>query len=224
MIANINNSEINIEGAIFDLDGTLIDSMKIWHDVSLIYMRLNGIEPPEDFQKKFLKLSIVQAATLFNENYFPNIPVEEIIKQINALVEDFYFNEALPKKGVKDVLQYFKENNVKMCIATATDRYLVEKCLERNNLLEYFSEIFTCTEVGSGKDTPVIYTKALKQLNTPKENTYIFEDAFYAIRTAKAAEFNVIAIEDEYETRKDKAKKRADYYLHNWSEIIKNPR
>lgn len=224
MIININNSEINIEGAVFDLDGTLLDSMKIWHDVSLVYMRLQGIEPPKDFEKKFLKLSIVQAAELFNKDYFPKIPVEEIIKQINALVEDFYFNEALPKKDVEKVLQYFKENNVKMCVATATDRYLVEKCLERNNLLQYFSKIFTCTEVGSGKDTPVIYAKALEHLNTPEENTYIFEDSFYAIRTAKAALFNVIAIEDEYETQKEKAGSRADFYLRNWSEILKNSR
>lgn len=224
MIIDINNVEINIEGAIFDLDGTLLDSMKIWHDVSLVYLRSNGIEPPEDFEKKFLKLSIVQAAELFNKEYFPQLSVEEIINRINALVEDFYFNEALPKKDVKETLCYFKKNNVKMCVATATDRYLVEKCLERNNLSYYFSEIFTCTEVGSGKDTPLIYTKALNHLNTPKENTYVFEDAFYAIRTAKGAQFNVIAVEDEYESRQEKVKSKADFYLHNWSEILKNSR
>lgn len=212
----------NIEGAVFDLDGTLLDSMYIWSEIGLKFLKNEGITPPVGAADEFVKLSLVQAAEYFVKNYDPNRTVDSVVESINGLVEDFYFYEVALKDGVKDFLEYLKNRNVKMCIATATDKYLVEKALDRNGIRDCFSEIFTCTDVGAGKDTPIIYEKALEHLVTNKEKTFIFEDALYAIETAHAAGYNVVGIRDVSEKADpETVKKFCKYYINDYSEIYK---
>lgn len=189
---------MKIKGAIFDLDGTLLDSMYVWDTLGTQYLINRGIEPEEGLDDKFKTFSIIQAAEYYQTQYGITDSVEKITDDLNKMVEYEYFNNIKPKKGVIKMLEKFKANSVKMCIATATDRYLVEECLKNNNMIEYFSGIFTCTEVGAGKDKPLIFEAALKHLGTDKTSTYIFEDSTYAIQTAKNAGFNVIGIADEF--------------------------
>ena len=212
----------NIQGVIFDLDGTILDSMHIWSDIGLLFLKNKGIEPPEGIEDEFVKMSMVQAAEYYIKNIDPTATVMDIVNKVNSLVQGFYFNEVIKKSGVEDFLNFLKNKNVKMCIATATDKHLVKKALERNGILEYFSEIFTCSSVGAGKDTPVIYDVALKHLGTPKENTFVFEDALYAIETANKAGYNIVGINDISEkANPDDVKKLCDYYINNYSEIYK---
>ncbi len=212
----------NIQGAIFDLDGTLLDSMYIWSEIGLKFLENEGITPPPGASEEFVKLSLVQAAEYYIKNYAPEKTVIDIVKSINALVQDFYFEKVLLKPGVTEFLEFLKNKNVKMCIATATDKYMVEKALERNGIRDYFTEIFTCTSVGAGKDTPVIYDKSLEHLGTPKENTYVFEDALYAIETAKKAEYKIVGINDVSENADpETVKSLCDVYINDYSEIYK---
>ncbi|MBQ8183632.1 MAG: HAD family phosphatase [Clostridia bacterium] len=212
----------NIQGAIFDLDGTLLDSMYIWSEIGLKFLKNEGVTPPPGASDEFVKLSLVQAAEYYIKNYAPEKTVMDIVKSINALVQDFYFEQVLLKPGVLEFLEYLKSKNVKMCIATATDKYMVEKALERNGIRDYFTEIFTCTSVGAGKDTPVIYDKSLEHLGTPKENTYVFEDALYAIETAREAGYKIVGISDVSEKANPKTVKAlCDVYINDYSEIYK---
>ena len=212
----------NIQGAIFDLDGTLLDSMHIWSEIGLKFLQNEGITPPPGASEEFVKLSLVQAAEYYIKHYAPDKTVVDIVKSINALVEDFYFKQVLLKAGVIEFLEYLKKKNVKMCVATATDKYMVEKALERNGIREYFSEIFTCTTVGAGKDTPVIYDKALKHLGTDKNNTFVFEDALYAIETAHKAGYKIVGINDVSEPADpEKVKEFCSVYINEYSEIYK---
>lgn len=212
----------NIKGAIFDMDGTLLDSMHIWSEVGLMFLKSKGVEPPEGIEDEFVKMSIVQAAEYYIKNIDPNETVMGIVKEVNKLVEGFYYNEVLNKEGVTEFLEFLKSRGVKMCVATATDRHLVEKALERNGILKYFSEIFTCTSVGAGKDTPVIYDVAMEHLGTDKENTFIFEDALYAIETARKADYAIVGIKDISEKADpETVKNLCDYYVENYSEIYK---
>ncbi len=213
----------NITGAIFDLDGTLLDSMYIWSEIGLKFLENEGVTPPPGASEEFVKLSLVQAAEFYIKNYAPHKTVMDIVKSINALVEDFYFQQVLLKDGVREFLDFLKNKNVKMCIATATDKYMVEKALERNGILEYFSEIFTCTSVGAGKDTPVIYDKALEHLGTEKDTTFVFEDALYAIETANKANYKIVGIYDVSEgADPEKVKELCDVYINDYSEIYKH--
>lgn len=210
----------NITGAIFDLDGTLLDSMYIWSEIGLKFLENEGITPPPGASEEFVKLSLVQAAEYYIKNYAPDKTVMDIVKSINALVEDFYFKQVGLKDGVPEFLEYLKKRNVKMCVATATDKYMVEKALERNGILEYFSEIFTCTSVGAGKDTPVIYDKALEHLGTEKDTTFVFEDALYAIETANKAGYKIVGINDVSEPADpEKVKELCSVYINDYSEI-----
>lgn len=212
----------NIEGAIFDLDGTLLDSMYIWSDIGLKFLKNEGITPPPGAEDEFIKLSLVQAAEFYIKNYAPEKTVMDIVNNINALVHDFYFKEVVLKDGVKEFLEYLKNKNVKMCVATATDKHLVEKALERNGIQEYFSEIFTCSSVGAGKDTAVIYDKSLEHLGTNKENTFVFEDALYAIETANKAGYNIVGISDVSEKADpETVKNLCKCYINDYSEIYK---
>ena len=120
-----------LKGAIFDLDGTLFDSMFIWDTAGEVYLRSIGIEPREDLQKVLKPMSLLQSATYIRERYAILRTVEELMDGINRTVEDFYFHTVQPKEGVIALLEQMKAQGIKMCIATATDRYHVEAVLKR---------------------------------------------------------------------------------------------
>ena len=215
-----NNILSNIKGAIFDLDGTILDSMFIWNDIGYKFLEMKKIQVPADADKQFTQMSLQQAAEYYIEHFDNTATIESIVNDINMLVEGFYFNEVIKKDGVQEFLQYLKDRGVKMCVATATDKYMVEKALERNGLLHFFSEIYTCNSVGAGKDTAVIYDKALEHLGTPKEDTFVFEDALYAIKTANKAGYKIVGIKDVSEPADpEEVKTYCDIYINNYEEI-----
>ena len=215
---NINIKKI--KGAIFDLDGTVLNSMYIWDEIGIRYLKKLGIEPDLKFKKEFKELSLRQAAEYYRNYFKIDISMEEIINGVNKMVEGFYFDEVLKKDNVENVLELLKSNGTKMCVATATDKYLVEKALERNGILDYFSEIYTCAIVDAGKDEAKIYDVAREHLGTPLENTVIFEDALYAIKTAKDAGYTVIGIEDvSAKEDREEIKKLCDLYVKDHFEL-----
>lgn len=216
---------MNIKGIIFDLDGTLLDSMFMWDTLGEDYLLKRGITPEKGLNEKFETMSMVQAAEYYQANYGITDSVEIIIDGVNRMIEDFYTNTVQVKDGVASMLKELQKCGMKMCIATAMDRYLVEAALKHNKINEYFSHILTCTEVGFGKDSPLIYEKALKKIGTSKEETLVFEDVAHAIETAKAAGFKVVGVYDKSAKKKQsQIKEMSDYYLvsyKNWREVIK---
>lgn len=204
---------MKIKGAIFDLDGTLLDSMFIWDSVGEQYLRSIGICPEDDINEMIKNMSMAQGAAYIQKAYGVEKTSEEIIAGANAIVEHFYMDEVQLKDGVRELLQYLAENDVKMCIATATDQYLVEAALTRLGVREYFLEIFTCSDVGHGKDEPHIYEAACRRLGTSKEYTLVFEDAVYAIKTAKSAGFSVAGVCDASEENQENVQKISDFYI-----------
>lgn len=202
-----------IKGAIFDVDGTLLDSMTIWDSVGVDYIVERGHTPKENLKDNFKNMSMIQAGEYLKREYNIPLSAQEIVDQINAMTEDFYTSKVTLKKGVKELLEYLRLNGVKICAATATDRYLVEAALERCGIRKYFSEIFTCTDVGHGKDEPVIFRKATEFLGTDKNNTVVFEDALYAISTAKKDGFYVAAVYDRFEKDQERVKALSDFFF-----------
>ena len=209
-----------IKGAIFDLDGTILDSMFIWSEIGYKFLEKKNIHLPAGADEQFTTMSLMEAAEYYIKHFDNTATIEGIVADINSLVENFYFNDVLKKPGIEEFLEFLKNRGVKMCVATATDKYMVEKALERNGLLHYFSEIYTCNGVGAGKDTPVIYEKSLQHLGTSKEKTYVFEDALYAIETANKAGFHVVGIKDVSEKADpDTIKNLCDVFIEDYEEI-----
>ena len=209
-----------LKGAIFDFDGTLVDSMFIWDTIGEDYLRSLGKEPHEDLKETFMTLTLEEAAEYYRTHYGVTLSVKEIVDGVNTMVEGIYRTRVALKQGVADFLAQLKENGTRMCIATVTDRYLVEETLDRLGILQYFSEIFTCAEVGYGKDKPIIYRKALEHLGTAKNETYVFEDSLFALKTAKADGFTTVGVYDRHENRQDNLKNLADYYIVDFADPV----
>lgn len=207
-----------LKGAIFDFDGTLFDSMFIWNTAGETYLRSIGIEPREDLRKVLKTMSLLQSATYIREKYAVELTVEEIMNGINRTVEDLYFYTVQPKECVITLLEQMKVKGIKMCIATATDRYQVEAALKRCGMESFFSEIFTCSDVGHGKDEPIIFQKAMDYLGTTRENTVVFEDAYHAAKTAKADGFVTVAVYDSHEEKQKELQALSDFYFENYTE------
>lgn len=208
-----------MQGVIFDFDGTLFDSMFIWDTAGESYLRSIGKEPEADLQKVLKPMSLLQSAQYIREKYDIPLSVEEIMDGVNHTVEDFYFHTVAPKPGVITFLEELHRRNIKMCIATATDRYQVEAALQRCNMLHFFSGIFTCTEVGSGKDRPDIFRKAMEHLQTDRSTTVVVEDAYHAVYTAKEGGFYVVGVHDSHESRQQELLHLADVYLSDYFEL-----
>lgn len=185
---------MKISGAIFDMDGTLIDSMYLWEDIGVKYARSQGVEPKPGFEEEISEMSMEMVSEYIQKEYGISQTADEIRAGINKLVEPLYRDEVPAKKGVMAFLDEMKRRGVPMCVATATDIQLVEMVLGRLDMIKYFEGIYTCTMVGAGKQFPDVYEAALKKLGTPKSETFVFEDAVYAARTAKTAGFPIAAV------------------------------
>ena len=204
---------MRIRGAIFDVDGTLLDSMFIWDTIGETYLRSIGYQPKENLNETFKNMSLHQAARYYQTEYGVTQSIDEIMDGVNAMLERYYRFEVPLKPGVAELLERLRQSGVKLCIATATDRHLVEAALDRCGVLSCFGEIFTCNEVGHGKDEPDIFEAALRFLGTEKSETVVFDDSLYAIRTAKETGFPVAAVYDSHEKEQDKVRLLADIYL-----------
>lgn len=215
---------MKIKGAIFDLDGVILDSMAIWDRAGELFLKEFNRNPKSGLSEKLKTLSLNEAAGLFRDHYNIQLGETEIIENINRIVGSEYLNSVQLKGGVRSFLDSLYRKNIKMCIATASDRAVVEKVLKRLGIFDYFIGIVTCGEVGRGKNYPDVYFRALDLLKLNISQTVLFEDALHAIRTAKEAGFYVAAVYDK-SADPDKVNIRAlsDIYLNTieeWQEYV----
>lgn len=189
-----------IEGVIFDLDGTLMDSMWIWEDYGEKFFIDTGIIPDEKLKEELVTLTLRQAAEHCVKKYNMDTTPVQLMDKINGILLDTYKNDIKTKPGVNQLLRRLKNYGVKMCVVTATDRVLAKSALVNNGIDDCIEFITTCTDTGMSKNTPDIYEYALERLGTPKEKTIVFEDAYHAVKTAKNANFTVVGVRDRWES------------------------
>lgn len=212
----------DFDGAVFDMDGTLVDSMHIWQSMGSSYIRSKGLTPEPNLDRTLYPLTIIDAADYLNTHYNLGMKREDVIAGCNAVVEQKYRTTVDLKPGVKDFLNLMEKHGIKASIATATDRHLVEIVLERLDIARFFTGIVTSTEAGSAKaDSPVIFHKARELLGTSIEKTVVFEDAFFAVRTAKQAGYPVAALYDATaQCPPEKMKEYCDWYAESFLEYM----
>ena len=184
-----------ISGVILDMDGTLLDSMPIWDNFGANYLRARGITPRDDLTTALTSLTVAEAAEYLVSTYPLGESAAEAVAGIERTATALYAS-VKPKAGVMALLATLRNRGIPMALATLTERSDVECVLGRLGILPYLSHIFTCAEVGAGKDTPAIYEAALAALGTKKEETVVFEDAYYAVKTAYDAGFPTAAVYD----------------------------
>lgn len=213
---------MRLQSAIFDMDGTLLDSMHIWTGLGPDMLRSMGIQPAPDLADRLMVMTLREGAQLCREEYGLSLSVDEIIRRIEDQVRDFYENRVQPKPGVQKFLSLLKMEGVWMYVATNTDRHLAEAALRHAGIDGYFRGLLTCAEVGAGKNSsPEIYERAMRRLRSTKKDTVIFEDAVHAVRTAKKAGFRVCGVYDP-SAEADQAEIQAlsDYYIRSFEEMF----
>lgn len=209
-----------IRGAIFDADGTLLDSMPMWAGVGSGYLKQNfGIEAKEDLDERFKEISLYQSAVLLKEEYNLPLSIEEIGAGINRMVDHLYRDHVQLKPGILELLEGLRQRGVKMCVATASEAYQISMALERCGASEYFEKVLSCVDVGHGKDEPQVFNVARELLGTEKQETYLFEDAVYSVRTAVADGFKAIGVYDESMQYQDELISLTDFYIRDYRDL-----
>lgn len=209
-----------IKAAIFDLDGTLLDSTTIWENLGERFLQSRDIVPEEDLRDKIWDLSLPESAAFFKREYALSMSEEEIVTRLNELSESVYTSEAPLKSGVKRLLGSLQMLDIKTALATAADKNLASAALARTGISEHFSGIFSCSEHGA-KTSPDIFLKAAELLGTNPQETVVFEDSLTAVQTAKAAGFITAAVFDKSEKNPDLLRDTADFYGENLDELRK---
>lgn len=203
-----------IKAAIFDVDGTLLDSMGQWHTVAYRYMKSIGVQADEHIGNELFALTVNQAASYIIEEYNLSRTIEEVVEGMNKIVKDFYENEVVPKPGAKELLEAFKKRNIPMVVGTSTDRHCIEAGLNRLGLMDYFDRIFTCSEVGKAKSEPDLFLQAMAFMGSKPEETVVFEDGLYSIKTADSLGLITVGVFDEVSRAdQNEIKKIVDFYI-----------
>lgn len=190
-----------IRGVIFDVDGVLLNSMPVWENLGELYLSRLGIEAEKGLGNILFAMSLEEGADYLISHYGLDKTPEEIIKGLNREVQDFYENRVPLKEGVRQYLQEFRDRKIPMVIATSGDRRNAQAALERLKVFSYFQGIFTCSEIGSSKSQPDIYYAAALQIDTEPSDTWVFEDALHALRTAQKAGFKTVGVYDRASAR-----------------------
>ena len=178
------------------MDGTLIDSMRVWDTLAVEYLRRRGISPGDGLVGILSRMTMDEAVAYLKHEYRLTESTEEVLAGIEETVDTLYESVEL-KEGILPLLLTLRRAGVRMAVATLTDRSRVERVLGRLGILGLFDAVLTCADVGEGKTSPRIYEAALAHLGTEKTATPVFEDAFYALRTAHAAGFPTVAVYDD---------------------------
>ena len=187
----------NMKYAILDLDGTILDSMEAWKNVTRDYLASIGIKAAPDIRDQVKRRTSEETAIYLQQAYQVHKPTEEIINGIHAVIRKKYEDCISLKPVGSCILRSLKEQNIPFCAATSTDRLMVEAALKRLHIYDDFSFILTCSEVGRGKYYPDIFYQAMERLGGRLDNTIVFEDALHCVRTAKNAGFTVAGVYEE---------------------------
>lgn len=187
----------NIRGAIFDIDGTILDSMHIWDTAGNRYLETLGVKTSDELGKALFPLTLKESAEYLKKEFSLKQSVQEIMTGVNKVMEDFYKYESDVKTGMDELLKELFDDGVKITAATSTDRHLFIPALERLNLLQYFHNIYTCSEIGKSKSYPDIFLEAMNFMKTTAGETWLFEDGLYSAKTAKNIGINIVGIYDE---------------------------
>ncbi len=216
---------MKIKGAIFDMDGTLVESLwfwdYLWQKTGEKYFNDKNFKPSDDVNLQIRTLIFKGAMEIVAiKSNIPCSPSEYVEFAVFEM-EKFYRHHATMKDGAIELLEYLNSNGVLCCLATATSIPHVEIMLERYNLSKYFKGVLSCAALGVGKDKPYIYEKAIELLNLPASDCVVVEDSFIAIESAKLTGAKTIGVFDKYAFNHERLKASSDYYIDNGENILK---
>ena len=184
--------------AIFDMDGTLVDSMVYWERLATEFLESKGVrEISPAILEQIKPMTMTESAALFIREYGLPGTAEGVAAEMNAMMDEHYRRDIPLRPGVFAYLEGLRRRGVAMCVASATAEELMEACLTRLGVAQHFSFLLSCEQVGAGKNRPDVFWEAARRLGAPAEDIAVYEDALYAADTAKQAGFYTIAVRDD---------------------------
>lgn len=207
---------------IFDLDGTLLDSMKYWQRLGRDYLAASGVfQGVEPVLERIRTMTLLESSNVFMEQFALPGPPERLVYEMNAMMEQYYKFHIPLKPGVKEFLVHLQQKGVRLGVATAADETLAKQCLTRLDVHDFMEFIISCETMGQGKDKPDVFLAASDRFEAQPQQCAVFEDALYAVKTAKAAGFYVVAV---YDTAHDddwnEIKEVSDTYITDWRNLL----
>jgi HAD superfamily hydrolase (TIGR01509 family) len=211
----------NKKAVIFDLDGTLVDSMWIWKEIDVRFLGKYGLQVPEGLNDALEGYSFQETADYFKKNFPLPLTKEEIMDTWNEMAAEMYRTEIRLKEGAKEFISLLKGKDMPLGIATSNSAELARVCLETNGIIDAFDYICTSNEVPKGKPEPDVYLHTARQLQVEPENILVFEDIPYGLLAGKRANMETCAVKDPYSDRAMEEKLQiADYYIDSYYDIL----
>ena len=211
----------NIEGAVFDLDGTLLDSSWVWEKVDEKFLGDRGFQVPDDYVDEISPLGAERATVYTIERFGLNEDKDDIVREWIEMAKKEYATEVVCKPYAKEFLEELHKLNIKMAVATSSDRELFMKTLEREGILKYFQKIVTVDEVERGKGYPDIYEEAARRIKVNPHKCLVFEDILAGVTGASLGDFNVVAVFDEKSKHNwEKIKSISKYSINDYKELL----
>lgn len=212
---------MNFKGLIFDLDGTLIDSMNVWTEIDAEFLKEYNIDMPVNFYEDIKDLSFADTAIYFSEKLGIPMNSKDIMDKFNAMAREKYEKIVPLKKGVYEFIEREKKKGTKLCVATANNKELTILALKRLGIYDSMEFILTCDEICSGKGTPDIYIKCAEKMGFEISETVVFEDILRGVLSAKSAGFYVVAVKEETAFDDiDEIKKNCDLFIEDYTCLI----
>ena len=211
----------NKKAVLFDLDGTLVDSMWVWTQIDIEYLGKRGFEVPADLQKMVEGMGFTEVAVYFKERFHIEDSIETIKQTWQDMAMEQYAHKIPLKPGVERFLPFLKERGIKMAVASSNDWKLIEACLKGHGIWSYFDSVITSCEVKKGKPAPDVYLEAASRLGAEPQKCLVFEDIVAGILAGKNAGMQVCAVKDAYSIPQEKEKKiYADYYITDYEQVM----
>lgn len=211
----------NFKCAIFDLDGTLLDSNDVWHQVDVEFFAQRGLELPKDYAKIISPMGFKGAAHYTIEKYNLKETPEQVMAQWHEMAQKKFANSVSLKPFAKEYLEFLKKSGVRLCIATASNEDLFVPSLENNGVFHLFDSVTTIQEVSRGKGFPDIYLKSAEKNGFLPSDCVVYEDIYEGVRGAKSGGFYTVAVYDR-NSKDDEEKLRnlSDRYVYSFSELM----
>jgi len=206
---------------IFDLDGTLVDSMWIWKQIDIDFLEKRNIAFPENLQKEIEGMSFTETALYFKERFNIEEPIEDIQEEWHQMAVEFYASRIPLKEDVQHLLAHATANNIVMGIGTSNSKALLMTVLEAHDIEKHFKTLRTSCEVASGKPSPDIFLKVAEDLGVLPEQCLVFEDTYAGVKAGKNAGMTVVAIYDEVSSSsREEIEALADLYVTSFKEFL----